>query len=122
MLSHDPCFGVSTYWNRFGHVARKARVSFEMCAEWLSRTSRMVQSAGYQRVQVFQQVDEFAAAVPPFDTGGYMTVVQVQRRQDRASAQPLVFVIATDRGMFTGNGRQIRSGIGEGLQTRFLIH
>ena len=77
---------------------------------------------GVPHVQVFQQVDEFAAAVPPFDAGGYMTVVQVQRCQDRASAQPLVFVIATGRGMFTGNGRQIRSGIGEGLQTRFLIH
>src|ERR1019366_8394628 len=34
-------------------------------------------------VQVFQQIDELAAAVPPLDAGGYMTVVQSQRRQDR---------------------------------------
>ena len=73
-------------------------------------------------VQVFQQIDELAAAVSPFDAGGYMAVVQIQRRQDGTSAQSLVFVIATDCGMFTGNGRQIRSGIGEGLQTWFLIH
>ena len=33
MLSHDPCFGVSTYWKRFGRVARKACVFFEMCAD-----------------------------------------------------------------------------------------
>jgi hypothetical protein len=28
--------------------------------------------------------------VPPFDAGGYMTVVQIKRRQDRASTQALV--------------------------------
>ena len=33
-------------------------------------------------VQVFQQIDELPAAVPPFDAGGYMAVVQIQRRQD----------------------------------------
>lgn len=27
MLSHDPCFGVSTYWNRFDRNDRKAWVS-----------------------------------------------------------------------------------------------
>ena len=32
-LSHDPCLGVWTYSKRPGRVARKARVSFEMCAE-----------------------------------------------------------------------------------------
>src|ERR1035437_5421706 len=65
---------------------------------------------------------QLATAAPPFDAGGYMTVVQIQRRQDRASTQALVFVIAADSGIFAGNGRQIRSGIGEGLQSRLLIH
>ena len=55
MLSHDPCLGVSTYWKRFGRVSRKARVSFEMCAEWLSRTSRIVQSAGYRVSRSFSR-------------------------------------------------------------------
>jgi 2-keto-3-deoxy-L-rhamnonate aldolase RhmA len=40
---------------RFGRVARNARVSFERCAEWLSRTSRMVQSAEYQRSRSFSK-------------------------------------------------------------------
>jgi len=57
------------------------------------------------RIQVFQQIDELSAAVAPFDAGGYMAIVQVQRCQNRASAQSLVLVIASDCGMFTSHGR-----------------
>ena len=42
-LSQDPCFGVKVNSKRFGSVARKARVSLEMCAEWLSSTRRMAE-------------------------------------------------------------------------------
>ena len=45
-------------------------------------------------VQVFQQIDELAAAVPSFDAGGYMAIVQIQRRQAGIGAQSLAFVIA----------------------------
>ena len=38
--------GVSTYLNRFSLAARNSRVSWEMCAEWLSRINRIVHSAG----------------------------------------------------------------------------
>ena len=45
-LSQEPCFGVWTYSNLPGRVARYFMVSFEMCAEWLSKTTRMIASAG----------------------------------------------------------------------------
>src|ERR1019366_2606929 len=53
ILSHEPCFGVSTYSNRFGRVLRNVRVSLEMCEEWLSRITRIVQSAGYRASRSF---------------------------------------------------------------------
>ena len=45
-FNHEPCFGVNTNSNRLGKVARKARVSLEVCAEWLSRTSRSLVVGG----------------------------------------------------------------------------
>ena len=46
MFSQEPCVGVNTYLNRLGRVAKYARVSFEIWDEWLSITSRIVQSGG----------------------------------------------------------------------------
>jgi|MTBAKSStandDraft_1061840.scaffolds.fasta_scaffold183725_2 hypothetical protein len=43
-FSQDPCFGVNTKWNRFGFVFKKARVSFEIWAEWLSKIILMIGS------------------------------------------------------------------------------
>jgi hypothetical protein len=46
-LSHEPCFGVYTKVKRpSGLVASQALVSFEVWAEWLSRSSLMPVSAG----------------------------------------------------------------------------
>ena len=46
IFSQDPCVGVSTYLKRLGLVAKNARVSLEMCDEWLSRIRRTVHSSG----------------------------------------------------------------------------
>ena len=35
-----------------------------------------------ESIQVLEQSDEFAAAMPPLDPGGYVTGVQIQGRQD----------------------------------------
>jgi len=43
-FSQEPCFGVWTYSNLPGRVARYFIVSFEMCAEWLSNITRMIAS------------------------------------------------------------------------------
>src|SRR6266849_10097315 len=40
-FSHEPCLGVKMNSKRFGTLAKYARVCLEICAEWLSRTTRM---------------------------------------------------------------------------------
>ena len=46
MFSHDPCLGVKMNSKRLGTPASQRWVSFEMCAEWLSRTMRISVPAG----------------------------------------------------------------------------
>jgi len=46
MLSQEPCLGVKMNSKRPGFVARYARVSLEMWAEWLSRMIRIKVPAG----------------------------------------------------------------------------
>ena len=95
MLSHDPCFGVSAYWKRLGRACGgKARRFFRDVCRMVVEDQSDGAASGVPGIQVFQQTDELAAAVPPFDAGGYMAVVQVQRRQNRTSAQSLVFVVS----------------------------
>ena len=59
------------------------------CAAFLSRCVVEDQSngaiGGVPRVQVFKQIDELVAAVPPFDAGGNTTVMRGRRRAVRAA-------------------------------------
>jgi hypothetical protein len=42
----EPSVGISKYLTRLGRVAKYARVSFEICAEWLSKINRIAESGG----------------------------------------------------------------------------
>ena len=45
-----------------------------------------------------------------------VAVLEIERRQYGASAESLVFVIATDFGMLARHGRQVGRGIANGLR------
>ena len=53
-------------------------------------------------VEILEQGDEFATAVPAIDTGCDMTFMQIQRRENRARSKTLVLVIPCYAGMFSG--------------------
>ena len=56
MFSHEPCFGVNTNSNlHSGFVPRKALVSFDLCAEWLSSMIRIGSCAGYFKSSIFRK-------------------------------------------------------------------
>jgi len=54
-------------------------------------------------VQILKQSDEFAAAMSPLNARRDVTLVQVQRRQNRTGSETLVFMIAANVGMFSWN-------------------
>src|SRR5258708_19924326 len=74
------------------------------------------------RIEVSQQTDEFDAAVAVFHARRDVTVLEIQRCQYGAGAESLVFVIATDCGMLSWHGWQIRRGVADGLYARLLVH
>src|ERR1035438_883730 len=73
-------------------------------------------------IEVAQQPNEFNTAVAILYARRDMTILEIQRRQDGASAESLVFVIAADFGMLAWYGRQIGCGIADGLDSGLLIH
>src|SRR3990172_12058304 len=72
-------------------------------------------------IQVFQQSDKLTAAMAPFNSSGDMARMQIKSGEDRARTQTLVFIIPADGSVFTGHGRQVGSGVRNGLQSWFLI-
>jgi hypothetical protein len=56
-------------------------VSFEICAEWLSRTTRMIAFGGIVGVNVFQQLDELDATVSILGMGKDMARVEINAGQ-----------------------------------------
>lgn len=56
IFSQESCFGVNTNSNfHSGIVDRKAFVSFNVCAEWLSSMIRIVSCAGYFKSSIFRK-------------------------------------------------------------------
>ena len=55
-------------------------------------------------VEILKQSDEFPAAMSPLNTSCDMTLVQIQRREDRTRPKAFIFVIAAHIGMFPGTG------------------
>ena len=49
-----------------------------------------------------------------------VAAMQIQRRQDGARSQSLVFVVARHFRMLAGNRRQVWRGIADGLQSRLF--
>src|SRR5258707_12212530 len=74
------------------------------------------------RIEVGQQGDEFDAAVSVFHARRDVTVLEIQRCQYGAGAESLILVIATDGGMLSWHGWQIRRGFAVGLYARLLVH
>src|SRR5216684_5117521 len=72
-------------------------------------------------VEILEQSDEFPAAMSPLDTSCDMTLVQIQRREDRTRPKAFVFVIAAHIGMFSGNRGQIGHSVSDGLKARLFI-
>jgi hypothetical protein len=68
-----------------------------------------------------EQRDEFSAAMSPLNAGCDMTLVQIQRRQDRTRSKAFVFVIAADVGMLSGNWGQIGCRVGDSLKAGLFI-
>ena len=65
--------------------------------------------------------DKFPTAVPPLDPRRQVTAVQVQRCQNRASAQPFVFVIPTPTRMPAWSQRQVGSDVGDRLHSGLFV-
>src|ERR1035441_2823374 len=73
-------------------------------------------------IEILEQRDELATPVTPLDPSDDVAIVEVQCGQNRACPQALVFMVACRGGMLAGYRRQVWRGIGDGLQSRFLIH
>lgn len=73
-------------------------------------------------IQILQQGNELATAMPPLHTRGDVSGVQVQCCQNRARAQASVLVVAPETGVLPGDGRQVRRGIRNRLQAGFFVH
>src|ERR1035437_9624117 len=80
--------------------ARKAPVLSNDSAEQYRHLTRCHRGI-YLRLRVpsplsrrdFEQRDELAAAMPPFDASGDMPLMQIQRRENGTGAEPFVFMI-----------------------------
>ena len=76
MFSQEPCFGVNTNSNlHSGIVDRKAFVSFDVCAEWLSSMIRTV----YKQIEM--QFDENGNIIVPDDYNLTITVSGIVDRK-----------------------------------------
>src|SRR5438046_2482482 len=73
-------------------------------------------------IEVGQQADEFDTAVSVFHARRDVTVLEIQSCQYGTGTESLVFVVATDCGMLSWHGRQIRCGIADCLYARLLVH
>src|SRR5712692_4081691 len=72
-------------------------------------------------VEILEQSDEFPAAMPPLNTSCDMTLVQIQRREDRTRPKAFVSMIAPHIGMSSGNRGQIGHSVGDGLKAGLFI-
>ena len=73
-------------------------------------------------IHIFEQRDEFPAAMPVLDPGHDMPVVQIQRRQNGQCSMPLVLIVAAHRRMLARNRRSRRAGIPNRLHPRLFIN
>ena len=74
------------------------------------------------RVEVGQQADEFHAAVTILHARRDVAILEIQCRQYRTRAQPLILMIPADLPILARHRRQIRRGIGDGLHAGLFIH
>src|SRR6266851_653388 len=72
-------------------------------------------------IEILEQSDEFSAAMSPLNAGCDVTLVQIQRREDRTRSKAFVFVIAADVGMLSGNWGQIGRRVGDSLKAGLFI-
>ncbi len=110
------------------HITKAIGPSGQIGAGLLGNVGRMIvqnqsdhRLGGVMSVQILEQGNKLAAAVAPLDTRRYMTILQIQSRQDGSRAHPLILIIPADLRMFARHRRQVRRRIGNRLHPRFLI-
>ena len=99
MFSHDPCFGVRTYWKRLGYLDRKGLSLFRNVSGVIVQYDSDGAFRRILRMEVGQQANEFDTAVAVFHARRDVTILEIQRCQYGTGAQSLVFVITADCGM-----------------------
>ncbi len=60
------------------------------------------------RVQILEQTDELNAPVPLLDASDNVAIKEIQARQNRPGPMPDILLIASERGVFAGDRRQVR--------------
>src|SRR5258706_9034919 len=65
-------------------------------------------------VEIFEQRDEFPAAMSPFNACRNMALMQVQCRENGTCSETFVFMIAAHVRMFSRNWGAIGRGVGDG--------
>jgi hypothetical protein len=71
-------------------------------------------------VQILEQRDEFAAAVPVLHAGRDVALVQIHGCRNGTGSQPSVFMVASHARMFSRHRRQVRRSVGDGLKVGLL--
>src|SRR4030066_2297351 len=73
-------------------------------------------------IHLFEQRDELTTAMSVMNLTNYMTIMQIQSRQNRQGPQTLVFIVPHHSGLLPRFRHDIRCNILDGLYPRFLIH
>src|SRR5208283_4303275 len=72
-------------------------------------------------IELLEEADEFARAMAVFDASVDLSGEQVDPRQQAQCPEALVFMVARDARMLTGDRWQVWGSVGDRLDARFLI-
>src|SRR5947207_8958485 len=81
MFSHEPCFGVRTYWRRLGCLDRNACVSLENVSGMIVQNDSDGAFRRVLRMEVGQQANEFDTAVAVLHARRDLAILEIQRCQ-----------------------------------------
>src|SRR5450631_763039 len=72
-------------------------------------------------IELFKEADELARTMAVFDAGVNLSREQVDPRQQAQCPMAFVFVVACNARMLIRHWRQVRRGVGDRLNARFLV-
>ena len=102
-------------------MARKARVSREVCARVIVQDDHDPGRGWVGGVQLLQEGDELATAVTVHDGGVNVAGAQVEARHQGERPVTPVFVVAADSGVMSGLRRQVGCHGADRLDARLLV-